>query len=77
MKNNRGEVEQRLTNLMRPIDTQIMMCDEPNDILMMACGMLQRVGEIFESQLGKDGAQSMFENMINEKYRSGHNERKH
>jgi hypothetical protein len=67
-----NQVEQKLKEVMQPVDNQILMLDNPQDILMMACGMLQRVGEIFESQLGKEGSKEMFQNLINEKYNSGH-----
>ena len=34
-------IEQRMTELMAPVEQQIMMCDDREDLLMMACAMLQ------------------------------------
>ena len=53
-------VQERMEELMRPVDQQIMMCDDRDEVLMMACAMLQRVKEIFDSQLGTDGRKQMF-----------------
>ena len=57
-------IEQRMTELMTPIDQQIMMCDEREDLLMMACAMLQRVNEIFTQELGERGRAQMFREQI-------------
>ena len=46
------DVESRMRELMQPIDQQIYMCDNPEDMLMIACAMLQRVREIFDENLG-------------------------
>ena len=53
-------IEQRMTELMAPVEQQIMMCDDREDLLMMACAMLQRVNEIFTQELGKTGRDMMF-----------------
>ena len=53
----------RMANLMQPLDQQIMMCDTANEMLMMACAMLQRTNEIFERVLGKEGARKMFKEL--------------
>ena len=37
------DVEARMRELCRPIEQQILMCDNKEDILMMACAMLQHV----------------------------------
>jgi len=56
--------EQQIAEIMNPVDTQIMSIQDNNEMLMLACGMLQRVEEIFEHQLGKPGAKVMFENVL-------------
>jgi len=56
--------EQQIAEIMNPVDTQIMSIQDNNEMLMLACGMLQRVEEIFEMQLGKPGAKVMFENVL-------------
>jgi hypothetical protein len=53
-----------MAELMQPIDQQIMMCDDREDVLMLACAMLQRVREIFDSQLSVEGRKMMFKDMI-------------
>ncbi len=57
-------IEQRMTELMAPVEQQIMMCDDREDSLMMACAMLQRVNEIFTQELGERGRAQMFREQI-------------
>lgn len=61
---NSDEILKRMTELMGPIDKQIMMCDDNKELLMFACAMLQRVTEIFDQELGKDGRKRMLEDLI-------------
>lgn len=62
MENN--NVELRMRELMQPVDQQIYMCDNNDDLLMMACAMLQRAREIFDDTLGEEGRKKMFKGMI-------------
>ena len=59
-----SEVEQRMHELMAPVEQQIMMCDDEKDLLMMACAMLQRTREIFDQTLGEQGRRKMFKELI-------------
>jgi len=59
-----SDIQVRMAELMQPIDQQIMMCDDREDVLMLACAMLQRVREIFDSQLSVEGRKKMFKDMI-------------
>ena len=59
-----SNIQDRMAELMQPIDQQIMMCDDREDVLMLACAMLQRVREIFDSQLGIEGRKKMFKDMV-------------
>ena len=52
-----------MDELMGPIDRQIMMTDDPQDMLMIACAMMQRTNEIFRQVLGEQGARKMYEDM--------------
>ena len=61
---NTNEILERMQELMAPIDKQIMMCDNNKELLMFACAMLQRVTEIFDQELGKDGRKRMLEDLI-------------
>ncbi len=57
-------VEQRMRELMAPVEQQIMMCDDEKDLLMMACAMMQRTREIFDQTLGEEGRRKMFKELI-------------
>lgn len=59
-----SDIEDRMSELMQPIDQQIMMCDDRDEILMLACAMLQRVREIFDQQLSVEGRKKMFRSMV-------------
>ena len=59
-----SEVEQRMHELMAPVEQQIMMCDDEKDLLMMACAMMQRTREIFDQTLGEEGRKEMFKDLI-------------
>jgi len=61
---NSDEILKRMTELMGPIDKQIMMCDDNKELLMFACAMLQRVTEIFDQELGKDGRKRMLKDLV-------------
>jgi len=63
-KLTREEVKQRMMELMEPIDKQILMCDNEQDLLMMACVMMQRTQEIYVTILGVNGARLMFEDLF-------------
>lgn len=55
---------QRMQELMTPVEQQIMMCDTREDLLMMACAMMQRTHEIFVNELGESGAQLMYKDFV-------------
>lgn len=57
---NSEEIKNRMSELMAPIDQQLLFCDDRQDELMLACAMLQRVREIFDTQLGIQGRKKMF-----------------
>lgn len=59
-----SEVEQRMHELMAPVEQQILMCDDEKDLLMMACAMMQRTREIFDQTLGEEGRKKMFKELI-------------
>ena len=42
------DVKKRMEELCEPIDRQILMCDNKNDILMLGCAMLEKVKTILE-----------------------------
>jgi len=61
---NREETKQRMAELMAPIEQQILMCDIREDLLMIACAMMQRTHKIFVNELGENGAKLMYEDMV-------------
>jgi hypothetical protein len=63
-KKDVSEIQQRMADLMRPIEQQILMCDSREDQLMMACAMLQRTRELFDYHLGEAGRKKMFKDLI-------------
>jgi hypothetical protein len=57
-------IEERMSELMQPVDQQLFLCENRNDELMFACAMLQRVREIFDAQLGVEGRKKMFGDLV-------------
>jgi hypothetical protein len=58
-----SEIQNRMAELIRPIDQQIMMCDDEKEVLMLACVMLQRIKDIFDIQLKVEGRKMMFKDL--------------
>jgi hypothetical protein len=57
------KIEKRMSELMEPINRQIMMCDDRHDQLMLACAMLTTVKDIFDLHIGEDGRRTMFKDL--------------
>ena len=58
------DISKRMAELAAPIERQILMCDSREELLMMACVMLQRTREIFDQELTFDGRKRMFEDFV-------------
>ena len=56
-------LEERMIELMKPIDQQIMMCDNREDLLMLASAMLVTTKGIFDQELGEAGRREMFKDL--------------
>jgi hypothetical protein len=56
--------KERMTELMDLIDKSIQLTDNQNDMLMLACAMMQRTNEIFTQVLGEEGKKLMYKDMI-------------
>ena len=54
-----SDVTNRMQELMRPIEQQIMMCDSREDVLMLACAMLDKTKTILDSQIGVEGRKTI------------------
>jgi hypothetical protein len=61
---DRQAIQKRMDELMEPIDQQIMMTDNREELLMIACAMLQRTTEIFEAELGVEGRKQMYKDYV-------------
>ena len=61
---DRDTVKKRMDELMTPIDRQIMMSDSREELLMIACAMMQRTTEIFEAELGVNGRKQMYKDWV-------------
>lgn len=49
------KIHARMLELCAPIEQQILMCDSREDILMMACVMLDRAKTMLDGQIGPEG----------------------
>ena len=63
---NKDKTIKRMVELMEPIDRQIMMCDNVDDVLLLASIMTTTARTIFVNQLGGKGAKQIFQMMMDE-----------
>ena len=61
-----SDIRNRMAELMEPIDKQIMMCDNKEDLIMLACAMLTSVRMIFDQELGKKARIQLFKDYTDE-----------
>ena len=54
-----SEITDRMQELCKPVEQQILMCDSSEDILMMACAMLTHVKTMLDSQIGVEGRKTI------------------
>ena len=59
-----SNIENRMSELMTLIDKSILLTDNNNDRLMLACVMMQRTNEIFEQALGEEGRKLMYKDYV-------------
>ena len=53
-----------MAELMVLIDKSLLLTDNNNDRLMLACAMMQRTNEIFEEILGEEGRKLMYKDFV-------------
>ena len=58
-----SNTKERMAELMELIDQSIQLTDNENDMLMLACAMMQRTNEIFTNLLGKEGTKLMYKDL--------------
>lgn len=54
----------RKRELFQPIEQQIMMCDDVNDVRILAANCIERGYEILIQQYGIDGAKALTDGLI-------------
>ena len=59
----KNQIEKRMGEMMIPIDSAIHLADNSNDMLMLACAMMQRTREIFDTTIGEDARKIMFKEL--------------
>lgn len=65
-KEERRKTILRMEELMRPIDRQIMVCDNVEDVLMLASNMLVTAKNIYVQNLGGSGTKELFQKLTDE-----------
>ena len=59
-----NNVNKRMQELMVLVDKSLLLTDNDNERLMLACAMMQRTNEIFEEILGTEGRKSMYKELV-------------
>jgi len=58
------DIEKRMIEMMEPVNKCIQLTDNDEEMLMLACAMMQRVKEIFDNQIGVQGRKQMFKELL-------------
>jgi hypothetical protein len=59
-------IQKRMAEIMELIDGSIQLTDDREELIMLACAMLQRTSEIFDSTIGVEGRNTMLQGVIDE-----------
>jgi len=62
--NKMNNTAKRMQELMVLVDKSLLLTDNDNERLMLACAMMQRTNEIFEEILGEQGRKSMYKELV-------------
>jgi hypothetical protein len=54
----------RMKELMKPIDSQIMMCDDVQDLIALASIMIMTSKNIYTQHLGHDATKAIFHKVM-------------
>ena len=60
---DKDKIKVRMSELVRPIDEAILMCDDREEILMLASLMQVRLKDIYDTQIGVQGRKTMFKDL--------------
>jgi hypothetical protein len=59
-----NNIQKRMQEIMVLVDKSLLLTDNDNERLMLACAMMQRTNEIFEEILGTEGRKSMYKELV-------------
>jgi len=54
------DIQKRMAEMMILIDNSISLTDDRDELLMLACAMLQRTKELFDATIGEESRKQMF-----------------
>jgi len=57
-------VEKRMGELMTLIDSSIQLTDDREELIMLACAMLQRTTELLDSTIGVSGRKILLKDLV-------------
>jgi hypothetical protein len=61
---NAGDgVQQRMSELMVPIDQSCLLINDEKELIMLACAMMQRSRELLDATIGINGRKTIFKEM--------------
>jgi len=63
---DRDNVRQRMTEIMELIDSSIQLTDDREELIMLACAMLQRTVEILDDTIGEQGRNTILKGSLSE-----------
>lgn len=58
------DVRKRMAEIMELIDGSIRLTDNREELIMLACAMLQRTTELFDITVGEEGRNIMLQGVI-------------
>jgi hypothetical protein len=61
MDSDKEKLERRISRLMMPVETQIMMCDDTNDLVLLATGMLRKAIFLLDNQYQSEARKALVE----------------
>ena len=59
-----NNIQKRMQEIMVLVDKSLLLTDNDNERLMLACAMMQRTNEIFEEILGEQGRKLMYKELV-------------
>jgi len=63
---DRDHVRQRMTEIMELIDSSIQLTDDREELIMLACAMLQRTVELLDDTIGEQGRDTILKGSLSE-----------